>query len=169
VEAAAAMSAPYDLGSCCYKLDGPGAFQRLYRERFLRSLKQKAREKLRRFPNAFDGKAMEAARTIRAFDDAVTAPMHGFRDATHYYNEASSGPKLHAIQRPTLLLSASDDPMLEDPVIPPQAASNPHLSIVLTERGGHVGFVSGRVHSPRFWGDALMLAFFDAVGAAQPK
>ncbi|MFL5343171.1 MAG: hydrolase [Hyalangium sp.] len=169
VQAAAVMSAPYDLDSCCYRLDGPGPFQRLYRERFLRSLKQKAREKLRRFPNAFDGKAMEAARSIRAFDDAVTAPLHGFRDAAHYYQEASAGPRLHAIQRPTLLLSASDDPMLVAPVIPPEAANNPNLTLVLTERGGHVGFVSGRVHSPRFWGDAQILAFFDAVRAAQPK
>jgi len=169
VRAAAAMSAPYDLDACCRKLDGPGPFQRLYRERFLRTLKQKAREKLRRFPDALDRKAMEAARSIRAFDDAVTAPLHGFRDAAHYYAEASSGPKLHAIQRPTLLLSASDDPMLESPVIPPQAADNPHLSLVLTERGGHVGFVSGRVHAPRFWGEAQVLAFFDAVSTAQPK
>ncbi len=169
VEAAAAMSAPFDLDSCCRKIDGPGPFQRLYRERFLRSLKQKARAKLRRFPGAFDGKAMERARTIRAFDDAVTAPLHGFRDASHYYTEASSGPRLSAIRRPTLLLSASDDPMLEAPVIPPHAASHPLLSVVLTSRGGHVGFVSGRPHAPRFWGEAQVLAFFDAVRAAQPK
>jgi predicted alpha/beta-fold hydrolase len=169
VRAAAAMSAPHDLDACCRKLDGPGPFQRLYRERFLRTLKQKAREKLRRFPDAFDRKAMEAAHSIRAFDDAVTAPLHGFRSAAHYYAEASSGPKLHAIQTPTLLLSASDDPMLESPVIPPQAADNPHLSLVLTERGGHVGFVSGRVHAPRFWGEEQVLAFFDAVSTAQPK
>jgi hypothetical protein len=168
-DAAAVMSAPYDLDACCRKLDGPGPFQLIYRERFLRQLKPKAREKLKRFPKAFDRKAMEAARTIRAFDDAVTAPLHGFRDAAHYYAEASSGPRLGAIQRPTLLLSASDDPMLEDPVIPPHAANNPHLSIMLTEQGGHVGFVSGRVHAPRFWGEAQLLAFFDAVHAAQPK
>jgi len=169
VHAAAAVSAPYDLSACGQRLDGAGAFQLLYRERFLRTLKQKAREKLRRFPDAFDRKAMEAARSIRAFDDAVTAPLHGFRDAAHYYAEASSGPRLQAIQRPTLLLSASDDPMLQPPVIPPQAADNPHLNIVLTERGGHVGFVSGRMHAPHFWGEAQVLAFFDAVNAAQPK
>ncbi len=169
VDAAASMSAPYDLDACCRKLDSPGPFQRLYRDRFLRTLKQKARAKLRRFPGAFDQKAMEAARTIRAFDDAVTAPLHGFRDAAHYYAESSAGPRLVAIQRPTLLLSASDDPMLEEPVIPPEAASNPRLSIVLTPRGGHVGFVSGRLHAPHFWGEAQVLAFFDAVHAAQPK
>jgi predicted alpha/beta-fold hydrolase len=169
VHAAAAVSTPYDLAACCARLDGPGPFQLLYRERFLRTLKVKAREKLRRFPNAFNRKAMEAARSIRAFDDAVTAPLHGFRDAAHYYVEASSGPRLHAIQRPTLLLSASDDPMLVSPVIPPHAADNPNLSVVLTERGGHVGFVSGRMHAPHFWGEAQVLSFFDAVSAAQPK
>ena len=169
VQAAAVMSAPYDLDACCYRLDGPGPFQKLYRERFLRSLKQKAREKLRRFPGAFDGKAMERARTIRAFDDAVTAPAAWLPGRDPLLHRGLLGPRLHAIQRPTLLLSAKDDPMLVAPVIPPEAANNPHLSIVLTERGGHVGFVSGRVHSPRFWGDARILAFFDAVSAAQPK
>ncbi|MCY1020284.1 hydrolase [Pyxidicoccus sp. MSG2] len=162
VDAAASISAPYDLDACCRKLDGPGAFHRLYRERFLRTLKGKAREKLRRFPGAFDGRAMEAARSIRAFDDAVTAPLHGFRDATHYYAEASSGPRLHAIRRPTLLLSAADDPMLEAPVIPPSASDNPLLSVVLTERGGHVGFVAGRAHRPHFWAEAQVLEFFAA-------
>ncbi|MCP3145337.1 hydrolase [Pyxidicoccus xibeiensis] len=165
VDAAASVSAPYDLDACCRKLDGGGPFHRLYRERFLRTLKQKAREKLRRFPGVFDGRAMEAARTIRAFDDTVTATLHGFRDAAHYYAEASSGPRLHAIRRPTLLLSAADDPMLESPVIPPAATQNPLLSVVVTERGGHVGFVAGRVHRPHFWAEAQVLEFFGAVRA----
>ncbi len=163
VDAAASVSAPYDLDACCRKLDGPGPFHLLYRERFLRSLKQKARAKLKRFPGAFDGKAMEAARTIRAFDDSVTAVLHGFRDAAHYYAEASSGPRLGAIRKPTLLLSAADDPMLEAPVIPPGATDNALLSVVLTERGGHVGFVGGRVHRPDFWAEAQVLEFFASV------
>lgn len=168
VEAAASVSAPYDLSACCRKLDAGGPFHRLYRERFLRTLKKKAREKLRHFPESFDGRAMEAARTIRAFDDAVTSALHGFRDAAHYYAESSAGPRLHAIRRPTLLLSAADDPMLEAPVIPPAAATNPHLSVVVTEHGGHVGFVGGQVHRPHFWAEAQVLAFFDAV-LSQPR
>ncbi|MDC0710126.1 hydrolase [Stigmatella sp. ncwal1] len=170
VEAAAAVSAPFALDACCRKIDGPGPFQLLYRKQFLRTLKQKARAKLRRFPGAFDRKAMEAAHSIRAFDDAVTAPLHGFRDAAHYYEEASSGPRLHAIRRPTLLLSASDDPMLQAPVIPLDAADNPLLSPVLTEYGGHVGFVSGHWRAPHFWGEAQVLAFFDTFAqGAHPK
>jgi predicted alpha/beta-fold hydrolase len=161
VDAATSISAPYDLDACCRKLDGEGPFHWLYRDRFLRTLKQKARAKLRRFPGAFDRQAMEATRTIRAFDDAVTAPLHGFRDAAHYYAEASSGPRLRAIRRPTLLLSAMDDPMLEAPVIPAGAHDNPLLSVVLTEFGGHVGFVSRHAWRPCFWAEAQALAFFE--------
>jgi predicted alpha/beta-fold hydrolase len=163
VDGAASISAPYNLDACCRKLDGPGPFHLLYRERFLRTLKQKAREKLRRFPGIFDGRAMEAARTLRAFDDAVTSVLHGFRDAAHYYAEAASGPRLGAIRKPTLLLSAADDPMLETPVIPPHATDNPRLSVVVTERGGHVGFVAGRLHRPHFWAEAQALEFFAAL------
>ncbi|MCY1001248.1 hydrolase [Myxococcus sp. MISCRS1] len=161
VRAAASISAPYDLDACCAKLDGPGPFHRIYRERFLRTLKSKARAKLKRFPNAFDGRAMEAARTVRQFDHAVTAPLHGFNSAEHYYAESSSGPRLHAIRKPTLLISAADDPMLQAPVIPPDAKDNPHLSVVLTPHGGHVGFVAGKLHRPRFWAEDQALAFFD--------
>ncbi len=165
VEAAAAVSTPFDLSACADTLDGPGPFQLLYRERFLRTLKHKAREKLRRFPGSFDVQAMERARTIRAFDDAVTAPLHGFRDVAHYYAEASSGPRLHAIRRPTLLLSAKDDPMIPATTHPRDAAANPHLHLVVTERGGHVGFVAGGAFSPSFWGEAQVLAFFSSRNA----
>ena len=162
IAAAAAVSAPFDLSACAEALDGPGPFALLYRDRFLRTLKDKAREKLRRFPGAFDLRALERARTIRAFDDAVTAPLHGFRGAEHYYAEASSGPRLHSIRRPTLLLSAEDDPMIPASTHPRDMGANPHVHPVVTARGGHVGFVAGSPVSPIFWGEAQVLAFFSA-------
>jgi len=166
VDAAAAMSAPFELDVCANTLDSPDPFLRFYRARFLRTLKQKAREKLRRFPGVFDREAMERASTLRAFDDAVTAPLHGFRDATHYYAEASSGPRLHAIRRPTLLLSAKDDPMIPASTHPRDVSSNPHLHLVVTEHGGHVGYVSGGPLAPRFWGESQMLAFLASRNAS---
>ena len=162
VDAAAAVSTPFDLDACASTLDGPGLYLLLYRARFLRTLKRKAREKLRRFPGAFDGQAMERANTIRGFDDAVTAPLHGFRDATHYYAEASSGPRLHSIRRPTLLLSAKDDPMIPPSTHPRDVEANPLLRFIVTERGGHVGFVAGSPFSPSYWGEAQMLAFLSS-------
>ena len=168
VAAAVSISAPYDLAACCRKLDAGSGFLWLYRMRFLRTLKSKSREKLARFPGAFDGKAMAAARTIFAFDDVVTGPLHGFEGAAHYYREASSGPRLGDIRRPTLLLSAADDPMLETPVIPAAARDNPFLSVVLTEHGGHVGFVAGSLHRPSFWAEDQALRFFELVLAERP-
>jgi hypothetical protein len=163
VHAAAALSTPFDLELCARTIDGPGPFQRLYCNVFLRNLKRKARAKLRRFPHAFDREALERASTLRAFDDAVTAPLHGFRDAAHYYAESSSGPRLHAIRRPTLLLSAVDDPMIPPEALPRDTASNPHLHLVLTDKGGHVGFVGGQLHRPDFWGEDQALAFLSKV------
>ena len=162
MDAAAAVSAPYDLSIYSKAIDGPGLFQKLYRDRFLRSLKQKAREKLRLFPGAFDGEALERARTLRAFDETVTAPLHGFRDASHYYAASSSGPLLHAIRRPTLLLSAEDDPIIPAETIPRDVSFNPHLHRVVTAQGGHVGFIADGVLTPTFWGEDQVLAFLSA-------
>ncbi len=160
VDAAAAVSTPFDLDACSRMLDGPGPFHQLYRARFLRTLKRKAQEKLRRFPGAFDAAALRRARTLRAFDDAVTAPLHGFRDAGHYYAASSSGPHLHAIRRPTLLLSAKDDPMIPAATHPRDVSALPLLHLVVTEHGGHVGFVAGGPLAPTYWGEAQVLAFF---------
>ncbi|RKH00863.1 hydrolase [Corallococcus praedator] len=163
VVAAASISAPYDLDACCRKLDSGDSFLWFYRQRFLRTLKSKSRAKLQRFPGAFDLKRMQAAYTLRAFDDVVTGPMHGFQDAAHYYREASSGPHLGDIRRPTLLLSAADDPMLESPVVPLSAPDNPFIHVVLTEYGGHVGFVAGSLLRPSFWAENQALVFFEQV------
>ncbi|HET9450402.1 MAG TPA: hydrolase [Aggregicoccus sp.] len=159
VDAAAAVSVPYDLEACARRLNEGGGLQRVYRARFLRSLKKKAREKARRFPGAFDLQAVEDARGLIAFDDVYTAPLHGFRDARDYYARASSGPHLGDIRRPTLLLSAVDDPMVPAPGIPPEAALNPHLTLLQTPHGGHVGFVGGELHAPRFWAEEQVLHF----------
>ena len=163
VAAAVAVSVPYDLAACARQLDAGGGVHAVYRVRFLRSLKAKARAKARRFPGAFDVARMEAARGVWEFDDVVTGPVHGFRDAAHYYAEASSGPHVGDIRVPTLLLSAEDDPMVPAPVVPPAARANPRLTVVTTAHGGHVGFVAGSPLRPRFWGDAQALAFLDAT------
>jgi uncharacterized protein len=160
ITAAAAVSAPFDLSACANALDGPGPFARLYRDRFLRTLKAKAREKLLRFPGSIDARALSQVRTLRGFDDVVTAPLHGFRDAAHYYAEASSGPHLHRIRRPTLLLSAEDDPMIPATAHPRDMGAHAHLHPVVTARGGHVGFVAGTAWAPVFWGEDQVLAFF---------
>jgi predicted alpha/beta-fold hydrolase len=87
VSAAAAVSAPVDLMAAGDAL-GRG-FNLVYTRAFLATMRRKAEEKLARFPGLFDGQAMRSARTLREFDDVVTAPLHGFRDTDDYWTRAS--------------------------------------------------------------------------------
>lgn len=157
-DAAAAISAPYDLQACARALDGAGGWPWIYRRGFLRSLRKKALEKSRRFPELFDRKRLRGLSRIEAFDDLVTAPLNGFASAADYYARCSSGPILDRIVRPTLLINAKDDPLSPAPV-PPEASGNPNLSILLTEKGGHVGFVGGSLLRPKYWAEQQAMEF----------
>jgi uncharacterized protein len=146
LRAAATISVPYDLERGARHLSR--GFSRVYDRHFLKSLRQKARAKLARFPDLFDSGALERAATIYEFDDAVTAPVHGFVDAHDYYTRSSSIHWLRGIARPTLLLSSYDDPFLPADVLDlvrSRADENVNVKLEFTRRGGHVGFVAGRI------------------------
>ncbi|HTR77952.1 MAG TPA: hydrolase [Gemmatimonadaceae bacterium] len=140
---AAAVSVPFDLERGARHLER--GFARVYNRYFVRSLRSKARVKLARYPGLFDSAALERARSIYEFDDAVTAPVHGFADAHDYYMKSSALGWIDTIRLPTLLLSAQDDPFLPAEVlreVERRAAANRWLSVEFTAHGGHVGFVS---------------------------
>jgi predicted alpha/beta-fold hydrolase len=161
LDAAAAISVPYDLQKCARALDTSGGFGRVYGRYFLRSLKGKAIGKLKRHPGALDAARIHAAQGIESFDEAVTAPLHGFASAAQYYRQSSSGPLIARIQRPTLLISSTDDPLV--PLPPPaDAIANPWVTALLTEHGGHVGFVSGTLWRPRYWAEKQALHFLSS-------
>ena len=162
VDAAVAMSVPYDLAAGCAHLE-QSPMGRLYAEYFLRSLKSKVAAKAGPLSGAVDLGAIAAVRSIWRFDDLVTAPLHGFVDAAEYYACSSSARFLSGIRVPTLLLHALDDPFLPREAIPvEQVAANPLLHLSLQPSGGHVGFLAGPPWRPRFWADeeaARFLAF----------
>jgi predicted alpha/beta-fold hydrolase len=160
LRAAAAVSVPFDLLRCARALDRPGSgWMALYRHVFLRSLKRKAIEKARCHPGLLDEARIRAVRGIEAYDDAVTAPLHGWASAVDYYAACSSGPALGRIARPTLLISAEDDPLAPASALPPDVDENPHLTVLRTARGGHVGFVQGSLLRPRFWAEERAVQF----------
>ncbi|HYW30203.1 MAG TPA: alpha/beta fold hydrolase [Gemmatimonas sp.] len=145
VRAAVAMSTPFDLARASRHL-GRG-FGAIYEWSFLKSLVPKALSKIARHEELVGLTTVKGARTLWDFDDRFTAPLHGFRDAADYYARASSLPYLHGIRRPTLLLSAVDDPFLPPAVLDDVravAAKNKALTIEFPARGGHVGFTAGR-------------------------
>ena len=152
VRAAIAVSTPYDLARSSRAIDT--GFARLYQWNFLRSLKRKALEKTAQHPGICDSGSLERLTTMWEFDDRFTAPLHGFNDAADYYERSSSIRFLDQIRRPTLLLSARDDPFHPGEVLRDVemiSATNPFLTTEFHERGGHVGFVGGTPWRPKYY------------------
>jgi len=167
IRAAAAVSVPFDLEAGARRIS-EGPF-RIYDRSFLSSLRRKALAKLERIPDLLDRDPLERAKTVFEFDDCVTAPVHGFRDAIDYYSQSSSLRFLPDIRIPTLLLSAADDPFLPREVLArvrDQAGDNPMLTLEFHERGGHVGFVEGHwPWRPGYFAERRVFEFFDRVMA----
>lgn len=143
---AVAISVPFDLGRGSRWI-GRG-FGKVYERYFLDSLKRKTREKARLHPDLVDLARLEEVRTLLEFDDLVTGPLHGFASADDYYGRSSSLHFLRDVRVPSLLLSALDDPFLPREVLDEVRAAardNACLTTEFPEKGGHVGFVAGRV------------------------
>lgn len=159
---AAAVSPPVDLAACADAIDAPR--NRLYQSYFMRALRASYAERQRRLPDLYAPGREDGLRTVRQYDDAITAPYNGFADAADYYARSSSGPHLAAIRRPALILAAEDDPLVPGASIArwPLPASG----IVRREMpptGGHVGFV-GRTTAPgRFWAAERAMRFFAEI------
>jgi predicted alpha/beta-fold hydrolase len=173
VKAAVAVSVPFDLARSSRHINR--GFARVYQRHFMRSLKRKAFEKLGRFPDLIEHDRLEGLRTMYEFDDALTAPVHGFRDADHYYSSSSSLGWIDQISIPTLLLSAVDDPFLPQAVLEDVrsvAGRNPCLHLEFPAHGGHVGFIGGRSpFNPRYYAEERtcdFLANHVARGIALP-
>ncbi|MDQ8164925.1 MAG: alpha/beta fold hydrolase [Gemmatimonadota bacterium] len=170
VTGAAAVSVPFDLarGSRYLEL----GFSRLYAAHFLQTLKTKALAKARQFPGRMDDHRIRAATTFWEFDDAATAPLHGFLDAADYYERSSSIHYLSGIQVPTLLFSAFDDPFVPPDVLRDAgriAASNPSIVCDFSERGGHVGWVEGSLWPATYYMEARVVEFFAKVHQPHTK
>ncbi len=167
-EAAAVWSVPFDLPAGASVLEA--GFARFYVWHLLPSLKRKAQARAD-LSEYIDLERALAASTFREFDDAATAPLHGFRDAEDYYQQCSSKNFLPAIRIPTLVLHAKDDPFLPAAAIPTAVlAANPNITPVITDRGGHVGFVAGAwPGKPHFWAEDLIATWFAELLGTRKK
>ncbi|MCX7272789.1 MAG: alpha/beta fold hydrolase [Burkholderiales bacterium] len=157
VAAAAAVCPPQDLQAGARAL--AGGFSLLYTRNFLKTLKQKSLGKLAQYPGLFDRERMLGARDFFDFDDAVTAPMHGFSSCYDYWTRSSCRQFLADIRVPTRVLNA-----LNDPFIPVQALAAPsdvsrQVELHYPAQGGHVGFQAGGGRSP--WLADYLMGFFD--------
>jgi predicted alpha/beta-fold hydrolase len=153
LRAAAAVSTPFDLGAGAQHLER--GFSRVYVRHFVRGLRRKAEAALAVHPGMpVDRTRLAAAASFWEFDDAFTAPVHGFAGADDYYARASSLGFLPRVAVPALLFSAIDDPFLPAGVlgaVRSHADANKALHPEFTPAGGHVGWVSGSPFAPYYY------------------
>ena len=145
---AVAVCPPLDLSACAAALDG----QRLYTHYFMGRLREAYRKRQQRHPELYEAGRERGVRTVREFDDRITAPYGGYRDAEDYYARSSAGPWLPSVDRPVLILAAADDPMV--PVASLTRFPLPASGLVereVLDTGGHVGFVAASEAPGRFW------------------
>jgi hypothetical protein len=143
VARAAAVSAPLELAAAGGALDR-GLSRELYTRMFLRTLRRKTFEKMRARGIRIDARRLARARTFWEFDDAVTAPLHGFLGADDYWARSSSAPWLARIRVPALVLNARNDPFMPASVLDRVARElrDARAPVVLEfpRTGGHAGF-----------------------------
>ena len=164
LRAAAAISVPFDLSRSARHIDK--GFAKVYQHFFVGSLRRKAFAKLERYPDLADPEKLEQIRTMNDFDNLITAPLHGFRDAEDYYRQSSSLGWISKIRLNTLLLNAIDDPFLPPEVLDEVRAvvsENPALTLELPRNGGHTGFVGGgNPWRPRYFAEHRVGEFLAA-------
>ncbi len=159
LKAVCAVSPTMDLAVCV------GALERrsnlAYEWNFVRRLKARMRRKAAVVPGVFDLAPLGRIWTVRQFDEAYTAPHHGFRDAADYYHRASALRVVDRIRVPTLILTAADDPFVPvEPFTDPAVTANPAITTVITPHGGHCAFIEHAANGyDGYWAEREVVTF----------
>ena len=155
VRACAAVSPTIDLDRCVHAIERPANIP--YHFNFVRNLRARMRRKDAAWPRAFDLARLGRIWTIRAFDEAYTAPHHGFGSASDYYHRASALRVASRISVPTLILAAADDPFVPaEQFDDPDLRQNPLVVVHIARHGGHCGFIGG---NDDYWAEETAVAF----------
>lgn len=143
VRAVVAVSSPVDLTAVSESINR-GFNKQVYTRMFLKSLKPKALAKLQQFPGLADAEAIRRSEDFLAYDNAFTAPIHGFADAHDYWARCSAKPHLkHMRDVPALVLNARNDPFIPASCLPTRGEVGPAVTLWQPHEGGHVGFPAG--------------------------
>ena len=158
-----AISPSLDLASCADAIEMRSNV--IYHLRFTLSLRASLKQKASLFPNEYNANKLRGIWSIRKFDDTYTAPAGGFRDVNDYYERASALPLARNVRIPTLIVHAKDDPFIPfAPFERPEITENPNITLLATEHGGHVGFISAHAEGEnRFWSEIITVRFAELL------
>jgi uncharacterized protein len=150
-----------DLSACADALERRDNY--LYQRHFVAGLLARYQRKAKMFPDRYSNNGFGAIRTVRGFDDAITAPCFGYRDAEEYYEAAGAKKVVGQVRVPMLLITAEDDPFV--PYVSFVAArveQNPAIRFLAPQHGGHCAFISNKSGAERFWAEQRIVEFCDA-------
>ncbi len=154
----AAVAPAMDLAGCAAALEEPANF--FYEHRFVRRMKRRMRDKAKMYPHRYQLGRLSQIRTVRGFDEAITARFCGFRDAADYYAQSSANRIIGHIRRPTLIVTAQDDPVVPFAAFDhPAIRENPFITLLAPRHGGHCAFISQEPGDERFWSEARIVEF----------
>lgn len=159
---AVAVSAPMELERCADRMNR--GFSRVYQASLIKNLNATLLKKYESHPMqrliGLDQRAIKKIKTFWEFDDAYTAPIHGFASAKEYYERSSARQYLRYIQKETLIIHSLDDPFMTPDVLPNKEELSLHVKLEVSAHGGHVGFVGGTLFNPRYWLEERICGYF---------
>jgi len=137
-----------------------------YQRWFVKGLMARYARKVALFPQIYSRDGLGKIRSVREFDDAITAPSFGYRDAQEYYEAAGARKVVGRVSVPTLMITAQDDPFVPyESFLAALVEENPAIRFVAPERGGHCGFISRHGGVERFWAEARVVDFARDCGS----
>lgn len=151
-----------DLGACADALQRRENF--FYQRHFVKGLMSRYARKAKLFPARYPTSGFGAVRSVREFDDKITAPQFGYRDAQDYYDAVGAKRLVSQVRVPMLMITAQDDPFVPfDSFLRANPAQNPAIQFVASRHGGHCGFISGRSGAERFWAEQRIVEFCESL------
>lgn len=151
-----------DLAACADALERRDNF--FYQRHFVRGLMARYAKKQKLLPGRYPTQEFGPIRTVREFDDAITAPQFGYKDAQEYYEAAGAKKVIDKVRVPLLLITAEDDPFVPYvSFLAVQPEKNPAVQFVPTTHGGHCGFISKHSGVERFWVEQRIVGFCEEV------
>jgi uncharacterized protein len=169
LKAVCAVSPVMELATCVRALERKSNV--VYQWNFVRGLKARMRRKDRHWPGRFGLDALDRIRTVRQFDEAYTAPHFGYAGAEDYYHRAAAMRVIDRIRVPALIITAKDDPFVPfEPFLDPKVTGNPNVRVVITDHGGHCGFL-GRATGggdDGYWAERAIVEFVSRAFRSAP-
>ena len=151
-----------DLAGCADALEKRENY--FYQRHFVNGLMARYARKVALFPKTYSRSGFGKIQTVRQFDDAITGPCFGYRDAQEYYDAAGARKVVGQVRVPMLMITAQDDPFVPyESFLAALVEENPAVRFMAPEHGGHCAFISRHAGAERFWAEARVVDFCEGL------